>query len=56
MAALVQILGAIAVNEAFRSIEGASAHRFALRKAFGENVLLQAVRRARAVSAAARPV
>ena len=42
MAALVQILGAIAVNEAFRSIEGASAHRFALRKAFGENVLLQA--------------
>jgi hypothetical protein len=42
MAALVQILGAIAVNEACRSIEGASAHRFALRKAFGENVLLQA--------------
>jgi len=45
IAALVQILGAIAVNEAFRSIEGASAHRFALRKAFGENVLLQAAGR-----------
>jgi hypothetical protein len=42
--ALVQILGAIAVNEALRSIEGASNHRYALRKAFGENVLLQAVR------------
>ena len=44
IAALVQILGAIAVNEAFRSIEGASNHRYALRKAFGENVLLQAAR------------
>ncbi len=44
IAALVQVLGAIAVNEAFRSIEGASEHRFALRKAFGENVLLQAAR------------
>ena len=40
IAALVQIFGAIAANEACRSIEGASAHRFALRKAFGENVLL----------------
>jgi hypothetical protein len=44
MAALVQILGAIAVNEACRSIEGASNHRYALRKAFGETVLLQATR------------
>jgi hypothetical protein len=44
IAALIQILGAIAVNEAFRSIEGASNHRYALRKAFGENVLLQATR------------
>jgi hypothetical protein len=42
MAALVQIFGAIAVNESMRSIEVASAHRFALRKAFGESVLLQA--------------
>jgi hypothetical protein len=42
MAAFVQLLGAIAVNEACRSIEGASAHRYALRKSFGENVLLQA--------------
>jgi hypothetical protein len=41
MAALVQIFGAIAVNESFRSIEVASAHRFTLRKAFGESVLLQ---------------
>jgi hypothetical protein len=42
MAALVQIFGAIVVNESMRSIEVASAHRFALRKAFGESVLLQA--------------
>lgn len=41
MAALIQILGAIAVNAGFGSIEAASAHRGALRKAFGENVLLQ---------------
>jgi len=40
IAALVQIFGAIAVNESCRSIEVASAHRFALRKAFGESVLL----------------
>ena len=40
MAALVQIFGAIVVNEAFRSIEVASAHRFTLRKAFGASVLL----------------
>jgi hypothetical protein len=42
MAAFVQLLGAIAVNQACRSIEGASAHRYAMRKAFGENVLLHA--------------
>jgi hypothetical protein len=41
MAALIQILGAIAVNESCRSIEMASTHRYSLRKAFGENVLLQ---------------
>jgi hypothetical protein len=41
MAAMIQILGAIAVNAAFSSIESSSAHRGALRKAFGENVLLQ---------------
>jgi hypothetical protein len=44
MAALVQILGTIAVNEALRSLEGASAHRYALRKACSENVMLQANR------------
>lgn len=44
MAALIQIFGAIAVNESCRSIEEASAHRYTLRKAFGENVLLQADR------------
>jgi hypothetical protein len=42
IAALMQILGTIAVNEALRSIDGASAHRYALRKAFGENVMVQA--------------
>jgi hypothetical protein len=40
MAALIQIFGAIAVNAAFGSVEAASAHRGALRKAFGESVLL----------------
>ncbi len=41
LAALIQILGAISVNAAFSSIESASLHRYTLRKAFGENVLLQ---------------
>lgn len=44
MAALVQILGAIAINEACRSIDAASTHRYDLRKAFGESVLAQATR------------
>ncbi len=41
IAALIQILGAIAINSGFSSIEAASAHRYSLRKAFGENALLQ---------------
>ncbi|MGH9132394.1 MAG: hypothetical protein ACRDZZ_00550 [Ilumatobacteraceae bacterium] len=44
MAALIQLVGAIAANEACRSIEDASEHRYSLRKAFGESVLLQADR------------
>ncbi|HEX4980760.1 MAG TPA: hypothetical protein VFV63_03640 [Ilumatobacteraceae bacterium] len=42
MAALVQIFGAIAVNESCRAIEVASTHRYSVRKAFSENVLLRA--------------
>jgi hypothetical protein len=42
MAALIQVFGAIAANEACRSIEGASQHRYELRRKFGESVLLQA--------------
>ena len=42
MAALIQIFGAIAVNESCRAIEVASAQRYSLRKAFSENVMLQA--------------
>jgi hypothetical protein len=42
MAALIEIFGAIAANEACRAIEVASAKRYSLRKAFGENVLLHA--------------
>lgn len=44
MAALIQIFGAIAANESCRAIEVASAKRYSLRKAFSENVLLQADR------------
>jgi preprotein translocase subunit SecG len=40
--ALIQALGALAVNEAARSIEEATQHRFELRNRFGESLLAQA--------------
>lgn len=38
---LVQVLGAIAVNEAGRALEDGAQHRYELRHAFGESVLSQ---------------
>ncbi|MDW3213901.1 MAG: hypothetical protein R8G01_07905 [Ilumatobacteraceae bacterium] len=41
---LLQVLGALSVNEAARSIETATAHRYELRNRFGESLLAQAER------------
>jgi hypothetical protein len=40
--ALIQALGALAVNEAARAVETGTQHRFDLRSRFGESVLAQA--------------
>jgi hypothetical protein len=42
--ALLQVLGALSANEAARSIEEGTAHRFGLRHRFGESLLNQAAR------------
>ena len=44
IAALLQVLGTLSVNEAARAIEDGSQHRFELRQRFGESVMAQAVR------------
>lgn len=41
---LLQVLGALSANEAARSIEEGTAHRFGLRHRFGESLLSQAAR------------
>lgn len=41
---LLQVLGALSVNEAARSIEVGTAHRYGLRHRFGESLLAQAER------------
>ena len=42
--ALLQVLGALSVNEAARAIEDGTEHRFRLRQRFGESLLAQAER------------
>lgn len=42
--ALLQVLGALSANEAARSIEEGTAHRYGLRHRFGESLLNQAAR------------
>lgn len=42
--ALLQVLGALSVNEAARAIEEGTQHRFDLRNRFGESLLAQAAR------------
>ncbi len=42
--ALIQVLGALSVNEAARSIEEGTTHRYELRHRFGESLLSQAAR------------
>lgn len=42
--ALIQVLGALSGNEAARSIEEGTAHRYELRNRFGESLLAQAAR------------
>jgi hypothetical protein len=42
--ALLQVLGALSANEAARSIEEGTAHRYGLRHRFGESLLSQAAR------------
>lgn len=44
MGGLLQVLGALSVNEAARSIETGTAHRYELRNRFGESLLAQAAR------------
>ncbi|NNE11784.1 MAG: hypothetical protein HKN41_05995 [Ilumatobacter sp.] len=44
IAALLQVLGALSVNEAARAIEEGTQHRFDLRNRFGESLLAQAAR------------
>lgn len=42
--ALIQLLGALSINEAARAIEEGTRHRFELRNRFGESLLAQAAR------------
>lgn len=42
--ALIQLLGALSINEAARAIEEGTQHRFELRNRFGESLLAQAAR------------